>query len=163
MNYNVPTPEQLFQVAQREYPEAPVHREEENEKEIETIVEIEEIVVEIETKDCESSFSDPIQMTPSPGAKLIVVQEAKIRLEYTAEIAPAASLAEDYADLWKRPECHQIEGNVSIFIKEKSEGKTWERIQVKLFVLLVSLRKQIPRELVQLGIPVGPPAAQPFN
>uniref|UniRef100_A0A803KCQ4 non-specific serine/threonine protein kinase n=1 Tax=Xenopus tropicalis TaxID=8364 RepID=A0A803KCQ4_XENTR len=113
MNYNVPTPEQLFQVAQREYPEAPVHREEENEKEIETRVEIEEIVqkVEIETEDCESSFSDPIQMTPSPGAILIVVQEAKIRLEYTAEIAPAASLAEDYADLWKRPECHQIEGN----------------------------------------------------
>ncbi|XP_041429737.1 uncharacterized protein LOC121397263 [Xenopus laevis] len=98
MNYNVPTPVHLFQVSPVMCPEARIEKEE---KEIEKTVIKEETVEEekIEIEDCESSFSDPIQMTPSSGAILMVVQEAEIEQESTSEIAPAVSLPADCTEL----------------------------------------------------------------
>ncbi|XP_041429678.1 uncharacterized protein LOC121397258 [Xenopus laevis] len=109
MNYNVPTPVHLFQVSPVMCPEARIEK---DEKEIEKTVIKEETVEEekIEIEDCESSFSDPIQMTPSSGAILMVVQEAEIEQESTSEIAPAVSLPADCTELLERYARRQMEG-----------------------------------------------------
>ncbi|XP_041430649.1 uncharacterized protein LOC121397656 [Xenopus laevis] len=108
MNHNVPTPVHLFQVAPVVSPEARIQTQGHKEKEIQTEVAIEEIVKE-EIKDCESSFSDPIQMIPNPGAIFLVVKEAEMRLEYSEEIAPAVSLPADCSELLETYESRHLD------------------------------------------------------